>query len=181
MIHQNYHHLQIIRKIYKIRFNDELTDRQKVLKVAKLFSKNIDNINIKYELGFGNVFGWTTVKDKDIENGVYYHDGLELDCSSFVQYIYYIATNKKVGQSTAMMCESCTETDKKPGVVALHYDSVNNNIGGANHCAIYLGDDKYIESSDSYGGVRVKDVKDNQFYEEFYTYFVDLNKNENYY
>ena len=166
-------------EIYRIRYDNRLSKRDKVLKVARLFQDNIDNISITYDYGMGNVFGWTTVKDKDVESGVYYHDGLKLDCSSFVQYIYYIATGLKVGQSTSLMCENCSSSDRKPGVVAFHYDSVNNDIGGANHCAIYLGHNTYIESSNSYGGVRVKEG--NEFYDEFYTFFADLKKDGVYY
>ena len=171
-------HPEINEEIYRVRYDRKLDKRQKVKRVARIFEENIDEISIAYRYGSG-VFGWTTILDGSVKSGEYYHDGMQMDCSGFVQYVYYIATGMKVGQCTDNMCHHCRESARIPGTVAFHYDSLHGSIGGSNHCAIYLGSDSYIECSSGYGGVRIKE--NNEFYQEFYTFFADLKKDPVYY
>ena len=71
------------------------------------------------------------------------------------------------------------ESDKKPGVVAFHYNYATNPSNEGNHCAIYLGHNTYLESSSANNGVRIRES--NEFYDKFYTYFANLKKDERYY
>lgn len=41
----------------------------------------------------------------------------------------------------------------------------------ANHVAIYLGNNKYIDCSEKAGGVRIIDITDNPYYEEFFNWY----------
>ena len=172
-------HADINEAIYFIRENESLSDRAKLKKTADVIADGIASGEVKITYGhLKGPFGWTTLKDERVKAGESYHDGFVMDCSDFVQWAYYAATGKMTAPNTETMCYHAAWTDRRPGTVAFHYDAKDGYMGD-NHCAIWLGNGRFIESSSGYGGVRVNET--NEFYETFFTKWADLEKDPLYY
>ena len=171
-------HAGINEAIYFVRNDRSLSDRKKLKKTAEILADNINEVKIAYGHLKGP-FGWTVLKDEKVAAGETYHDGLIMDCSDFVQWAYYGATGKMTAPNTELMCYHADWTEPKPGTVAFHYDAKTQGNLGDNHCAIWLGDGRFIESSSGYGAVRVNET--NEFYDQFFTKFADLEPDPLYY
>ena len=166
-------HSDINYEIYKIRWNPDLSDTEKIAGVAEVFAENLDNLNITYESN-GQIFGWTQLNDELVGSGIYYHDNMKFDCSGFVQYVYYIATDKAVAKSTTRQCENSIGTQLEPGVVSYCYNPSVDGDQGDNHCAIWLGNNRYIDCANNIDGLRVKDITNNEFWQDFMHYHAIL-------
>ena len=182
----------INRIIYEIRESDFLNDQEKVKSIAMLLA---ERGNIKYETN-GNLFNWNNelLDDDFLQPGHYYETGMSFDCSGFVQYLIWISTGNShhdgilIGRATYFSSiEGNNINSPTMGTLCFHYNGgsgVERNgevmtenetpTSESNHVAVYLGDNLYAECSSSYGGVRIKDITDNEFYETFYTWYRDV-------
>ena len=115
-----------------------------------------------------------TLFDSDFETpGCYYKDGMSFDCSGFLQYLVWISTGTStkdgilVGRGTYFSSIDGISVDTPTrGTICFHYNGGSGvkRIGEelqknetptreSNHVAIYLGNNKYLDCSESYGGV----------------------------
>ena len=188
---------EINLKIHNIRISDTSIE-DKVCKIAELIA---EEGNITYEMG-SNLFSWDNkITNTDLLTpGVYYVDNMVMDCSSFVQYVVWISTIEDngfsrengilLGRATYFQTLEGNSIDEKEyGCLCYRYNGGSGIIRTgetlgvgetateeANHVAIYIGDNKYVDCSAGYGGVRIIDATQNPFYNDFFTYFRKIPK-----
>ena len=194
------YHDEINEKIFSIREDTTLSNYEKVCKIGVLLC---EKGNIRYKSG-SNLFNWDNeLLDPDFnEIGCYYKDGMTFDCSGFMQYLIWISTGKSlhdgilIGRGTyfsSIEGISVKQEDLQAGMLCFRYNGGSGVVRtgesllknetktkDSNHMALYLGDGKYLDCSESYGGVRIVDTKENPYYLEFYTWYRDVLQDPNY-
>lgn len=80
------------------------------------------------------------------------------DCSGFVRYVYQQATNLSLPHSAraiSQLGETIPKHELKPGDLVFF----NTLKSAFSHVGIYIGNNRFIHSPSSGGGVRVEDMK----------------------
>jgi len=183
---------KINQEILKIKHSDD-SNEEKIVKIGTLLAESGD---ITYELG-ENLFNWDNeLLDADFERpGLYYKSGMKMDCSSFVQYLYWVATVTDTNKSRTDECligrgtyfqtldgtkvnnpqvgDLCFRFNGGSGVIRTGEELLKNETSTSefNHVAIYIGDDKYLDCSDACNGVRIVDAKENSYYQDYFHYY----------
>lgn len=175
--------------IFDVRENEELSNEEKVAIIAEAVA---NEGHIRYESG-NNLFNWdNSFRDEDfLLSGCYYKDCMTYDCSGFAQYIVYIATGSSdhdgiiIGRGTYFSSIEGKGVNKPSlGTLCFRYnggsgierDGEEMLVGETatskgNHVAIYIGDNKYVDCSESAGKVRVVDTTENPAYAEYFSWF----------
>lgn len=183
---------EINQKILKIKQSD-ITDEEKIVEIGTLLA---ESGNITYEMG-ANLFNWDNeLLDTDFKHpGLYYKSGMKMDCSAFIQYLYWIATVKDDGKNRTSNCligrgtyfqtldgtkvdepevgDLCFRFNGGSGVIRTGEMLLKNETKTSeyNHVAVYFGDDKYLDCSDACNGVRIVDANENAYYKDYFHYF----------
>ena len=191
----NEHEIKVNEQIFDIKQSD-LTDKEKIVEIGKILATESDTT---YFWG-GCLF---TENNEFIDNdfntpGLYYKDGMELDCSSFIQYLVYIATVHDdfesrtggiiLGRTTYFqtvegtetnnidICTLCFRFNGGSGVTRDGSDLGSKEVftEDANHVAIYLGNGDYLDCSSNANGIRISNINDKPGLKTFYTYYRNL-------
>ena len=120
------------------------------------------------------------------------HDKNASDCSSFTHHVFDRAANTEIGgyseeQYTTSKGKKVSRSDLQPGDIVLFKNTLSNRNGTTNykdnvsHSSIYLGDDKFIESTNTqsgFKGIKVTNLNSNWSKQHFLTgkRFIDGNK-----
>lgn len=182
---------EINQKIFDIRESD-LSNEEKTSQITILLA---ENGNISYKTG-SNLFNWNNeLFDSDFEiPGCYYKQNMTFDCSGFMQYLIWISTGNSykngilIGRGTYFSSIEGKYTEElKIGTILFRYNGgsgvqrtgeelLKNEVptNKSNHVAIYIGDGKFVDNSESFGGVRIVDSKDNPYYEDYFNWYRDI-------
>lgn len=189
------HEIKVNEQIFEIKQMD-LTDKEKIVEIGKILAAESDTT---YFWGGCLFTEDNEFMDKNFDTpGLYYKDGMKLDCSSFIQYLVYIATVHDdfesreggiiLGRTTYFQTVEGTQTDSLD-VCTLCFrfnggSGVTRNsskLGSkeaftedANHVAMYLGNGDYIDCSSNANGIRIVNIKDKPGLKTFYTYYRNL-------
>ncbi len=179
----------IINRIILDMRESDFDNSQKICTIAGAIA---EFGNIKYENG-SNLFNWNNeIFDEDfLQPGCYYKSGMTFDCSGFIQYLVWVSTGTStkdgilIGRGTYFSSiEGISVKEPEKGTLCFRYnggsgikrtgEEMRKNelpTQEANHVAIYLGNNKYIDCSEKAGGVRIIDITDNPYYEEFFNWY----------
>lgn len=191
----NEHEIKVNEQIFDIKQSD-LTDKEKIVEIGKVLAAESD---ITYLWGGCLFTEDNKFMDEDFNTpGLYYKDGMKLDCSSFIQYLVYIATVHDdfetrsngiiLGRTTYFQTVEGTEaSDIDICTLCFRFNGGSNvtrsgsSLGSnetyteyTNHVAIYLGNGDYLDCNSNTNGVRIVNIKDRPSLKTFYTYYRNL-------
>lgn len=127
-------------------------------KVNKVIDAGMKLLGTPYEYGAQRIFLWNLSYNPNFTGRTY-------DCSSFIQYIYYVGANIKINGDS--------RSQSKNGILIEHHNIIrgdilvmtstarqyNTGIERIGHVAIYLGNNKILHTFGT-GGVRIQDYSE---------------------
>lgn len=191
----NEHEIKVNELIFDVKQSD-LSDKEKIVEIGKILAAESDTT---YFWG-GCLFTKNNefIDDDFNTPGLYYKDGMKLDCSSFIQYLVYIATvhddfetrtgGTILGRTTYFqtvegteasdidICTLCFRFNGGSGVTRDGSDLGSKEVftEDANHVAIYLGNGDYLDCSSNANGIRISNINDKPGLKTFYIYYRNL-------